>query len=100
MLKQSDVQGRLRLFRYGLVVMVVVAFLISLLVFVVARQALVNNLTPELAANVPGVEVFLGTVILITVVVAIVAVVAYFIYHYSLTRTLPFGLLGKGSSEE
>ena len=97
MLKQSDIEGRLRLFRYGLVVMVVVAFLISLVMFLVIRQALVSNLTPELAAQVPGLEVYLGILVLVVVIAAVLAVVAYFAYHYALTRKLPFGLLDRSS---
>jgi uncharacterized membrane protein len=100
MLKQSDTEGRLRLFRYGLVVIVVVAFLISLLIGLVARQALLNNLTPELADQVPGIDVFFTIVAVTTIVTAIVAVLVYFGYSYILTRKLPFGLLDNSQKKE
>jgi uncharacterized protein involved in cysteine biosynthesis len=100
MLKQSDIEGRLRLFRYGLVVLVVVAFLLTLLLFLVIRQALINNLTPDLAGRVPGLEAYLGILVLVTVVVAVLAVVAYFIYHYILTKKLPFGLLDRSGENK
>lgn len=102
MLQQSDIEGRLRLFRYGLVVMVVVVVLLSLVLFLVIRQGLVSNLTTDLADQVPGLEVYLGTLVLVTLIAAVVAVVAYFAYHYILTKKLPFGLLdnsGGGTKE-
>ncbi len=98
-LQQSDLEGRLRLFRYGLVVMVVVVFLVSILLFLVIRQGLVSNLTPDLADQVPGLEVYLGTLVLVTLVAAVVAVIAYFAYHYVLTKKLPFGLLDNSGGE-
>ncbi|HEX2907264.1 MAG TPA: hypothetical protein VHO69_10420 [Phototrophicaceae bacterium] len=88
MLQQSDVQGRLRLLRYGLIVIVVVTFLVSLL----APFAALRNV-----AGTPITD-FLGTAILFTLIVAIVAVIVYFGYHYLLTKTWPFGLGGKGGA--
>jgi uncharacterized BrkB/YihY/UPF0761 family membrane protein len=94
MLQQSDVEGRLRLFRYGLVVIVVVAFTVSLLIGIVARQALIDNLEgEEFVSQVPGVDVFFGVVALTTIATALLAVIVYFAYHYILTKKLPFGLL-------
>lgn len=91
MIKQSDIQARLRLFRYGLVVVVVVAFLVSLIAPLAAFRGL-----PE-GVEAPGIGDFLGTALLITVVVAIVAVVVYMGYHYLLTKSWPFG--GTASQE-
>lgn len=92
MLQQSDIEGRLRLFRYGLVTIVVISFLISLLIFVVAHNALVSNLTEEYLEEVPDLlSIALGPVLLVTVVVAVLAVAAYFGYQYILKRSVSGG---------
>ena len=80
MIKQSDIEGRLRLFRYGLIVIVVVAFIVSLLAPTFALRGL--------GAEAPPLTDFLGNSILITVVVAVIAVVAYFAYRELLKRTV------------
>ena len=84
MISQSDIQGRLRLFRYGLVVVVIVTFLVSLL----APYAALNGLRGAGVA-VPSIGDFIGNAILYSIVVAIIAVIAYAVYHYVLTRTWP-----------
>ena len=80
MIEQSDIQGRLRLFRYGLIVIVVVTFLVSLL-------------APFSRTNIDGVATppitdFLGTALLFTVVVAVLAVIVYFVYARVLQNTV------------
>jgi hypothetical protein len=85
MINQSDIQGRLRLFRYGLIVVVVVTFLVSLL-----TPAVSLNFVQAAGLPAPAITDFLGTAILFTVVVGIVAVIAYAAYHYVLTKTWPF----------
>lgn len=92
MIKQTDVEARLRLFRYGMVVIVVVAFLLTLL----APYAYLSGVTNAGVARPPLTD-FLGTALLFTLIVAIVAVAAYVAYHYVLTKTLPFGG-GKGNA--
>ena len=88
MLKQSDVEGRLRLFRYGLIVVVVIVFIVSLLTPVFALRGL--------GAEAPPMTDFLGNAVLFTVVAAVVAVVVYFAYRELLKRTVkPEG--GEGS---
>jgi|1185.fasta_scaffold1177108_2 hypothetical protein len=90
MITQTDLQGRLRLLRYGLIVLVIVAFLISWLVpyaqMAPAIQSL-NAANPGLNAPVPGMFDNLGQALLITVVVAVLAVIIYFIYQNILERT-------------
>lgn len=86
MIKQTDVESRLRLFRYGLIVIVVVTFLVSLLAPYFALRGV-----GQAGVNPPPLTDFLGTAVVFTIIVAIVAVVAYFAYHYALTKTLPFG---------
>ena len=81
MLSQSDIQGRLRLFRYGLVVVVIVTFLISLL-----APAVSLSFVAAAGIAAPPITDFLGTAILFTVVVAVVAVVVYSVYAYMLTK--------------
>ena len=80
MLKQSDVQGRLRLFRYGLVVIVVVTFLISLLAPWAAFQGLPTDVRPAITE-------FLDEAAIYTIVVAVVMVIAYFAYAQFLKAT-------------
>jgi len=93
MINQSDFPARLRLFRYGLIVVVVVTFLVSLAAPLVSLNGVITS------AGLPalGIGDFLGNAILMTVIVAIVAVVAYFGYHYFLTKTWPFGIGGSKS---
>lgn len=82
MLKSTDIEGRLRLFRYGLIVVVIVTFLISLLAPSIALSGLARNgITP------PPITDFLGTAVLFTIVVAVIAVAAYFVYRMLLTRS-------------
>lgn len=92
MIKPTDVEARLRLFRYGLVVIVVVTFLISLLAPYISLGFVV-----EAGIARPPLTDFLGTAVLFAIVVAIVAVIAYVAYHYALTKSLPFGG-GKGNA--
>lgn len=92
MINQSDLQGRLRLFRYGLIVVVIVTFLISLL-----APAVSLNVVTAAGLPAPAITDFLGTAILFTVVVAIISVLAYTGYHYLLTKSWPFGIGGKAS---
>ncbi len=83
MISQSDIQGRLRLLRYGLIVLVVVTFLVSLLAPYVAVR-------PYADAAGQSVQMtdFLGTAVLYTVVVAVLAVIVYFVYQNFLQRTV------------
>ncbi len=83
MIQQSDIPARLRLFRYGLIVVVVVTFMVSLL----APVASLRNT----GLAVPPVTDFLGTAVLFTIVVGIICVVAYIAYSYFLTKKMPFG---------
>lgn len=80
MLQQSDVQGRLRLFRYGLIVIVIVTFLVSLL----APWAAFQGLPAEAQ---PSIMTFAGSAVLYTVVVAVLMVIAYFAYAQFLKST-------------
>jgi hypothetical protein len=80
----SDVQARLRLFRYGLLVVVVVTFLVSLL----APLLYLNGVTSAGIAA-PPITDFLGNAVLFTIVVAVAAVVVYALYHYYLTKSWP-----------
>lgn len=90
MINQSDFQARLRLFRYGLIVVVIVTFLISLL-----APAVSLNVVTAAGLPAPAITDFLGTAILFTIVVAVLAVAAYAGYHYVLTKSWPFGIGGK-----
>ncbi|MBZ0301766.1 MAG: hypothetical protein K8J31_18610 [Anaerolineae bacterium] len=76
MINQSDIEGRLRLFRYGLVVLVVVTFLVSLLAPYTATRELGTAITD-----------FLGSAVLYSIIVAALSVAIYFGYSTLLKRT-------------
>lgn len=83
MINSTDIQGRLRLLRYGLVVLVVVTFLVSLLApFVAVRPY------ADAAGQSVAITDFLGTALLYTVIVGVLAVVIYFAYQNVLQRTV------------
>jgi hypothetical protein len=82
MIAQSDIQGRLRLLRYGLIVVVVVTLLVSLLApFVAVRPY------ADAAGQSVQITDFLGTALIYTVVVGVLAVIVYFVYQNILQRT-------------
>ena len=75
MIQQSDIEGRLRLLRYGLIVLVVTTFLVALFVpFAYVRQ--IGG----------GITDFLGTAVIATIVVAVLGAVIYFGYSTILRR--------------
>lgn len=83
MINQSDIQGRLRLLRYGLIVLVVVTFLVSLLApFVAVRPY------ADAAGQSVQITDFLGNALIYTVIVAVIAVIIYFVYQNILKRTV------------
>ncbi len=84
MIDQKDLQARLRLFRYGLLVVVIITFLVSLLAPMLYLNALSGS-----GLAVPPLTDFLGNALLLTVIVGIVSVVAYAVYHYYLTKSWP-----------
>ncbi len=97
MISQGDIQGRLRLFRYGLIVLVIVTFLVSILApFAVAAPYAteINTLGAALAAANGGpytpvtinISDFIGNAILYTLVVAVIAVIIYFVYSQVISR--------------
>ena len=89
MIQNSDVEGRLRLFRYGLIVIVVVTFLVSLLApYVIASPwaAQFNTLLNETDQIDVSIGTFLSQALLITLVVAVLMAVAYFVYRSYLLK--------------
>ena len=80
-MKPLNVDERLRLFRYGLIVVVIVAFLVSLLAPYVSLSFLSN------VGVSYGITDGLGTALIFTVAVAVLAVIAYFGYRMFLMRT-------------
>lgn len=94
MIQNTDVEGRLRLFRYGLIVIVVVTFLVSLLAPYVVTSAYATELNKVAsAANVDPVSItvvtFLGQALITTLVVAVLMAVAYFVYRSYLLKSAP-----------
>ena len=101
-LSQSDMEGRLRLLRYGLIVAVIVIFLITWLVPYVFLSSFTGELAKaadvarETNPDVPQVQQFgLGDSLLwglaAGVVTAIIAVIVYFVYREILKRTVARG---------
>lgn len=91
MINQSDIQGRLRLLRYGLIVVVVVAFFVALLAPFAIATPWANEFN-ELA-RAAGIEErtvaitdYLGLAVIAAVVTGIACVVIYFAYRTILTR--------------
>lgn len=80
MISQSDVSARLRLLRYGLIVLVVTTFLIAILAPTFALRGLGNQ--------APPLTDFLGTALLFAGGVAVLSVVVYFVYKMILERTV------------
>lgn len=81
MIQQSDIQGRLNLLRYGLVVLVIVTFLVALLApFASLRN--IEGITP------PPITEFIDEAIIATIIVSILAVIVYFAYSRLLQRTM------------
>jgi hypothetical protein len=78
MITQSDIEGRLRLLRYGMIVLVVVTFLVTLL----APYAFVRQLG-DFAYPITD---FLGQAVLFSLVVGVIGVAIYFGYASVLKR--------------
>jgi putative copper export protein len=92
MLQTTDIEGRLRLFRYGLIVVVIVTFLVSLLAPYVITSAYATELN-KVAEAVDGARVditigtFFGQAIIATVVVGVLLAAVYLFYRSTLTKT-------------
>lgn len=82
MINQSDIEGRLRLLRYGLIVVVLVTLMVSLLAPYVATRELGTAITD-----------FLMNSIIFTVVVGVISVAIYIGYSNLLKKNA-----GSGSS--
>ncbi|MCZ7547371.1 MAG: hypothetical protein M5R40_29340 [Anaerolineae bacterium] len=94
---QTDIAGRLRLLRYGLIVAVIVIFLVTWLVPYVIVNPLQSqladaaNVARETNPDVPEVDTFtLGDSLVwglaAAVITAIIAVIVYFVYREILKR--------------
>ena len=81
MISQSDVKGRLSLLRYGLIVLVVVTFIVTLL----APYAFVRQLA---SVGNYAITDFLGQAVLFTLVVGVISVAIYFGYSSILKRNV------------
>lgn len=89
MVKSTDVKGRLALFRYGLVVVVVITFIVSVAVPFVFLQPYLNELQAvDDQVAVPGIAEVLPVSLIATVIVAVLALAAYFAYAQFLKRTV------------
>lgn len=88
MISRTDIQGRLRLLRYGLIVVVIVAFFVALLVPYAAVATFLNN-NPgvgDITGAAPSITDGLVTAVIATIVTAIVAVVIYIVYGNIIKR--------------
>jgi hypothetical protein len=89
MLKQTDFQGRLRLFRYGIIAIVVITFFVVL--FFPYNQI-------RTATNAGSITDFLGQAILATVIAAVIGGLAYVGYYYMLLKKFPWDRSGVTAS--
>jgi hypothetical protein len=87
MIQSGDLEGRLRLFRYGLIVLVIITFLVSLFAPYSYITAYLRPVTATGTVDAPPITQFLGQAVIYSVVVAIIAVIAYFAYRYALERS-------------
>ena len=94
MIDQSDIQARLRLFRYGVLVIIVLTFFVTLL----APFAWVNSYFAPTDNVNPQIGDFLGQAVIATIIAAVISIVAYVAYHYLLTKTWP--LVGGSADTE
>jgi len=78
MIKQSDIEGRLNLFRYGVIVVTITAFVVS----IAAPMAL----TSDFGEAGLGIGELMMPSIIITAITAVIGVVAYFAYAQLLKR--------------
>ena len=86
MIKQTDVQARLKLLRYGLLVVVIVTFIVAISYPIISLQdrSQLGN--------------FLVRSLLYTAVVAVICAVLYFAYRWLLQRTMGQG--GEGGEKK
>jgi hypothetical protein len=75
-ISQTDIEGRLRLLRYGFIVVVIITFLVSLLAPYVYTRAMGTSITD-----------FLGNSVIFTIVVGIIAAAVYVGYSNMLKRS-------------
>jgi hypothetical protein len=89
MLQQSDVEGRLRLFRYGVIVIVVVTFVVTL---IAPYSFITSYLRPAIDSGLtsPSMMDFVGQALIGTLVAAVIGALAYLAYHYTLTKKFPW----------
>ena len=82
MISPSDIQGRLRLLRYGLIVVVVVSFLVALLVpYSTIITFFNNNPGVDQIVSPPSILEGLGTAVIATIITAVVCAAIYFGYN-------------------
>lgn len=77
MIKQTDIKGRLNLLRYGLVVIVAVAFIFSLVM---------PYMIVSMTGQTPDIMSLLPLALLLTGSIAILCVMVYFAYKAILER--------------
>ncbi len=82
MISQSDIAARLRLLRYGLIVLVVTTFLVAFL----SPWAFLQGLGYVDAQ--PALTEFLPNALIATVVVAVLAAIIYVVYSNILKRSM------------
>jgi predicted ABC-type sugar transport system permease subunit len=86
---QSDIDGRLRLFRYGVVVVVVFTFFLVLLApYAFLRGADVTTVDGRTVQVEVSITEFLVNAAIATVVALVLGVVLYFVYRWALMRVV------------
>ncbi len=81
---QDDVQGRLRLFRYGIIAITVITFLVTL----VAPYAWASSFMSTVEDFTVNIADFIVPALIAGVIAAVLGVVSYFVYMTVLKRTM------------
>ncbi len=97
MINQSDVQGRLRLFRYGVIAVVIFTFAVTLFALYSFTSTYLRPVS-EAGINVPiDIGTFLGQAITATIIALVIGIIAYVAYYYFLTKKWPWAGGGSGT---
>lgn len=87
---QSDVQGRLRLLRYGLIAVVILVFFVTWLFPYATFGTFLDTSGIEAVYN-PDLMQFLTPALIATVIALVLALIVYFVYREILKRTMGEG---------
>jgi len=97
MISRGDYDARLRLFRYGILVTIIMAFVVVLIAPVTYAKNYLQPAIDEGTLANPSITTFLTQAIIAAVIAAVIGIVLYVIYYYFLKRQLPMPGSGGGA---